>query len=60
MLQAVEDLYETPTDLWLPGVAGPKFNLSTGRAEVIVIEYDARQVFSFNAEEMGDFHKQVN
>ena len=24
---AVEDLYETPSDLWLPGVAGPKFDI---------------------------------
>ena len=27
----VEDLYETPAFLWLPGVAGPKFNMTTRR-----------------------------
>ena len=26
-VSAVEDLYETPSDLWLPGVAGPKFDI---------------------------------
>jgi len=25
-IPAVEDLYETPSDLWVPGVAGPKFD----------------------------------
>lgn len=59
LLQAVEDLYETPTDLWIPGVAGPKFNLTTGVAQVVVIEYDAQQIFSFSHAEMDAFYRQV-
>ncbi len=59
LLEAVEDLYETPTDLWIPGVAGPKFNLTTGRAEVVIIEYDAKQIFSFSHAEMDDFYNEV-
>ena len=27
----MEDLYETPAFLWLPGVAGPKFNMTSKR-----------------------------
>ena len=34
LLLAVHDLYETPTDLWIPGVAGPKVFLS----QLIMIE----------------------
>ncbi len=44
MSRAVEDLYETPTQLWIPGVAGPKFNITTGRVAAAVVEYDSDQV----------------
>ena len=30
----VEDLYETPAFLWLPGVAGPKFNMTTRKVKI--------------------------
>jgi hypothetical protein len=59
LLQAVEHLYETPTQLWIPGVAGPKFNMTTNRVAAAVIEYDARQIFSFAHAEMEEFHREV-
>jgi len=59
LVEAVEHLYETPTDLWMPGVAGPKFNLSTGQPAAVVIEYDASQLFTFSHAEMERFYEQV-
>ena len=31
----MEDLYETPAFLWLPGVAGPKFNMTTRKVKFV-------------------------
>ncbi len=36
-VSAVEDLYETPSDLWLPGVAGPKFDKKSKGRTVTVL-----------------------
>ena len=58
--QAVEDLYETPMDLWIPGAAGPKFNVSTNRVRAVIVEYDAEQIFSFSHTDMDKFNKEVS
>ena len=57
--RAVEHLYHTPTDLWIPGAAGAKFNLTTGSVSVVVIEYDSTQLFSFSHAQMGAFYAKV-
>ena len=35
----------------------PKFNATTGRVAAAVIEYDAKQIFSFSHPEMQSFEK---
>ena len=56
----VEDLYETPSFLWLPGVAGPKFDIETRMVSAAVIEYESSQAFNFNYQEMHSFYTEVN
>eukprot|EP00095_Tigriopus_kingsejongensis_P008223 maker-scaffold604_size126151-snap-gene-0.35 protein:Tk08223 transcript:maker-scaffold604_size126151-snap-gene-0.35-mRNA-1 annotation:"conserved hypothetical protein" len=60
LVQAIGDLYATPTDFWIPGVAGPKFNISTGQVQALIVEYDAWQIFSYSHQEMSDFYHSVN
>merc|ERR1740129_2134982 len=52
LLIAIEDLFETPSDLWLPGVAGPKFDIKSKNVSVVIIEFDSKQLFSFGYTEM--------
>ena len=59
LLESVESLYSTPTDLWLPGVAGPKFNVSTHEARVVIIEYDAAQGFAYSHKDIREFYESV-
>ncbi|KZS03479.1 Protein dispatched [Daphnia magna] len=56
---AVKDLYETPAQFFLPGVAGPRFSKSTQRVDAVVIEYDSNISYSLSYTEMNDFHRQV-
>ena len=55
----VEDLYETPSFLWLPGVAGPKFDIETRKVSAAVIEYESSQAFNFNYQEIHNFYTEV-
>jgi len=56
---AIGDLYQTPLDFWRPGVAGPKFNLTTGKVEAVIVEFDSNVTFSFDHRTMQAFHRQV-
>ena len=48
LLLAIGDLYATPTDFWRPGVAGPKFNMtSPHRVEALIVEYDSNVTFRY-------------
>ena len=63
---AVKDLYETPAQFFLPGVAGPRFSKSGGtrghtttRVEAVVVEYDSNVSYSLSHTEMDRFFRQV-
>ena len=60
LVEAIGDLYATPTDFWRPGIAGPKFNLTTHKVEALIVEYDSNVTFSFSHTEMEAFYLQVN
>ena len=59
ILLAVRDLYETPAEFFLPGVAGPRFSKSTQRVQAVVIEYDSNISYSLSHSEMDQFYRQV-
>ena len=59
LMEAIGDLYETPTDFWRPGVAGPKFNIYTNRVEAMVVEFDSNVTFSFSHADMDKFYREV-
>lgn len=56
---AIGDLYATPLDFWRPGVAGPKFNITSHKVEAVVVEFDSNVTFSFAHSDMAAFHHQV-
>lgn len=57
---AVKDLYETPAQFFLPGVAGPRFSKSsTPKVEAVVVEYDSNISYSLSYTEMDQFYRQV-
>lgn len=60
LVEAIGDLYATPTDFWRPGIAGPKFNLTSHRVEALIVEYDSNVTFSFSHAEMESFYASVN
>ncbi|TRY78598.1 hypothetical protein TCAL_06908 [Tigriopus californicus] len=60
LVLAIGDLYATPTDFWIPGVAGPKFNITTSKVQAMIVEYDAWQIFSYSHHEMSEFYHGVN
>ena len=59
LLLAVEELYETPSYLWLPGVAGPKFDIATKEVAAVILEYEASTSFSYHYDTMRDFYTEV-
>ena len=59
LLLAIDDLYETPSFLWLPGVAGPKFDINTKTVSAAIIEYESTQPFTFNYKKMHEFYSEV-
>ena len=59
LLAAVDDLYETPSFLWLPGVAGPKFDIKTKKVSAMIVEFDSSVQFSYDYEKMGAFYHDV-
>ena len=59
LMEAISDLYATPTDFWRPGAAGPKFNITTNRVEAMVVEFDSNITFSFSHTAMDSFYQDV-
>ena len=59
LMEAIGDLYETPTDFWRPGAAGPKFNITTNRVEAMVVEFDSNVMFSFSHASIDTFYRDV-
>ena len=59
LMEAIGDLYETPTDFWRPGAAGPKFNISTNRVEAMVVEFDSNVMFTFSHASIDSFYRDV-
>ena len=55
----MEELYETPSYLWLPGVAGPKFDIATKEVAAVILEYEASTSFSYHYDTMRDFYTEV-
>lgn len=56
---SVKDLFETPSKFFLPGLAGPRFSMSTGRIEAVVVEYDSNVSYSLSHSQMHTFYHQV-
>lgn len=60
ILLAVKDLYETPAQFFLPGVAGPRFSRTAPhRIEAVVVEYDSNVSYSLSFQEMHRFYHEV-
>lgn len=60
IIDAIGDLYETPREFFLPGVAGPKFSKEKNATiKVIVIEYDSNYTYSMSYTYMHEFYTQV-
>lgn len=60
VVEAISELYSTPSDYFIPGMAGPKFSKSNfPEIDAIVIEYDSRFSYSMSYEYMHNFVSQV-
>lgn len=61
IVKAIADLYETPTEYFIPGVAGPKFSKDDQNPtiKVIAVEYDSNYTYSMSYNYMHQFYKQV-
>lgn len=59
IIEAIQDLYSTPSTLFVPGVAGPRFNKTSLAIQAIVIEFESNVTFSLSYQEMDDFYNQV-
>ncbi|KAK7868686.1 hypothetical protein R5R35_006977 [Gryllus longicercus] len=61
IVDSIASLYETPHEIALPGVAGPKFsrNLKKPRIKAVVVEYDSNHSYSMSFTEMNAFYQKV-
>lgn len=60
IVQAIADLYETPSEYFIPGVAGPKFSKDQSPTiKVVVVEYDSNYSYSMSYSHMHDFYTRV-
>ncbi|CAH0728955.1 unnamed protein product, partial [Brenthis ino] len=61
IIKAVESLYQTPREIFMPGVAGPKFLRSAHPPSVaaIVVEYESVIPYSMSYREMDKFFIEV-
>lgn len=61
IIKAMESLYQTPREIFMPGVAGPKFLRSAYPPSVaaIVIEFESVIPYSMSYKAMNDFFVQV-
>ncbi|XP_063242455.1 protein dispatched isoform X2 [Bacillus rossius redtenbacheri] len=58
---AIADLYRTPLEYFMPGVAGPKFCKGSDPPKIcaVVVEYDSNHSFSMSFRDMDRFYRQV-
>lgn len=61
IIKAIESLYETPREIFMPGVAGPKFLRSTSPPKVsaIVVEFESVVPYSMSYKAMNKFFQDV-
>ncbi|CAH2107054.1 unnamed protein product [Euphydryas editha] len=61
IIKAMESLYQTPRELFIPGVAGPKFIRSTypPRVVAIVVEFESVVPYSMSYTAMDEFFNKV-
>lgn len=61
IIKAMESLYQTPREIFMPGVAGPKFLRSATPPTVaaIVVEFESVIPYSMSYKAMDDFYVQV-
>lgn len=60
--KAIEALYQTPRELFMPGVAGPKFlktSSSPPKIAAIVIEFESNVQYSMSYSVMAEFYTKV-
>ncbi|KAB7497321.1 Protein dispatched-like protein 1 [Armadillidium nasatum] len=58
--QGISELYQTPREFFIPGVAGPKFSKTTGKIKAVVVEYDSTYIWSLSYDQMHRFYTEVN
>ncbi|CAK1552866.1 unnamed protein product [Leptosia nina] len=61
IIKAMESLYQTPREIFIPGVAGPKFLRSANPPVVaaVVVEFESVVPYSMSYTEMHNFYQQV-
>ncbi|XP_066996222.2 protein dispatched [Anabrus simplex] len=62
IVHAIANLYETPVEIFIPGVAGPKFSKDPKKPhkiQAVVVEYDSNHSYSMSFTEMNHFYHQV-
>ncbi|KAF9822524.1 hypothetical protein SFRURICE_010275 [Spodoptera frugiperda] len=60
IIKAMESLYQTPRELFMPGVAGPKFLRNANpTVSAIVVEFESNVPYSMSYTEMDYFYSQV-
>lgn len=60
IVDAIADLYETPSEFFIPGVAGPKFSKDQyPTIKVVVVEYDSNYTYSMSYNYMHQFFTDV-
>ncbi|CAG9560676.1 unnamed protein product [Danaus chrysippus] len=61
IIKAMESLYQTPRELFMPGVAGPKFLRRSNPPTIaaVVVEFESVVPYSMSYKEMDDFYLQV-
>lgn len=61
IIKAMESLYQTPREIFMPGVAGPKFlrSATPPTVAVIVVEFESVVPYSMSYTAMNNFYVQV-
>lgn len=61
IIEAMTALYETPTEYYMPGVAGPKFSrdIQVPTIKAVVVEYDSTYSYSRSYDYIKEFFEQV-
>lgn len=60
IIQEMADIYQTPTQFLLPGIAGPKFSKDQNPTiKAVVVEYISNYSYSMSYDYMNEFYTQV-